>query len=55
MVQIENIKFLNAENYAQFEHNGEAGTILSSPVIITQMISFLYENITKTNEQLKQT
>jgi hypothetical protein len=54
MVHIENTKFLNVQNYAQFEHTGEASIILSSPVIITQMISLLYVNITRTNEQLKQ-
>jgi hypothetical protein len=54
MVHIENTKFLNAQNYAQYEHIGEAGIILSSLVIITHMISLLYENITRTNEQLKQ-
>jgi len=31
MVHIENTKFLNAQNYAQYEHTGEAGIILSSP------------------------
>lgn len=54
MVHIENTKFLNVQNYAQFEHTGEADIILSSPVIITQMISLLYKNITRTNEQLNQ-
>ena len=53
MVHIENTKFLNVQNYAQFEHTGEAGIILSLPVIITQMIGLLYGNITRTNEQLK--
>jgi len=32
MVHIENITFLNAKNYAQYEHTGEAGIILSSNV-----------------------
>lgn len=54
MVHIENTKFLNVQNYAQYEHAGEAGIILSSPVTLICTISLLYENITRTNEQLKQ-
>jgi len=54
MVHIKDTKFFNAQNYAQFEHTSVAGINLSSPVIITQMISLLHKNITRTNEQLKQ-